>query len=890
MKKSLFSMAAAAVLLAAGCSAGPESELTAKMTNDGVTLATPLSPLSLQTKLAFVEPPWVKLYFYTGTSPRDCVDNKMVQRGDEEEVKLHEYSVSTEGNTAKIVIDAELVKDVPCLFEGNLLLLPADLLSGAKFTTPEESGTIPETASDDGIGLIFKETRQATFHTRCGELEINIVEGPGMRLDDRRRATIEGTPSFWLGTNIPLQYGSPLRIVAEIKFTALPGLTIPEPRASTGKPAAATVEAEVTSAIPRIHPQLPTPVSMAPGAEKLATTKLNLNFSTIPDRLGRAAKRIFTEQLPLSFGKGGTPFTVLIADKFPDLTDPEGYILNVTHSDITVIALSERGAFYAMQTLKSLYRDGAFQTAAVHDAPYFKLRGIHSLVDDNSDVYLKGMIEDVLAPMKMNYILLESEYAKWDTSAGCHQEWAASKEQLAKIIETANDNYIEVIPFISSLGYCMWMFENGQNAELAENPAKPRQYNPSDPKVYEFMTRVLGEVDEVFGHQSRRLHVGHDELCLWNADYPYPVRPENIEKGVKKIFFDDTMFYYDYAKKHGLTLMIWQDMLADRNESPENGAGGPPLNVSELRKDLPKDIVMCVWRYSGNTKKFGDLDAMSAEGFPTIACSWFEEFNVENLAKSAAKNGSLGLMSTTWNGFHGSRSALYDSFAQLAPYIRVGCRGWNPDDRANRYDSAKVLGSMLQYRENRGVKSGKLLDLSGSVNIVFDPAVPALVNDSASAALSEIPIGVSDFGSGRFMVAGPDGKPGAVATRSMLTPRFPDEVAIPFAGVKASRLKFLHTQLGTPLKDFTEAAVYVVKYDDDTTAEVPVIYGQGVAAMVNGACTYRLNPARMAEFGGKRLWIMEWENPAKDKTIVEVTLKNSGAAPGMLLFGISAED
>ena len=43
--------------------------------------------------------------------------------------------------------------------------------------------------------------------------------------------------------------------------------------------------------------------------------------------------------------------------------NPEGYLLKVDESGIKIYARTEKGAFYALQTLRGLYRDNKFKSA-----------------------------------------------------------------------------------------------------------------------------------------------------------------------------------------------------------------------------------------------------------------------------------------------------------------------------------------------------------------------------------------------------------------------------------------------------------------------------------------------------------------------------------------------
>lgn len=100
----------------------------------------------------------------------------------------------------------------------------------------------------------------------------------------------------------------------------------------------------------------------------------------------------------------------------------------------------------------------------------------------------------------------------------------------------------------------------------------PFAFNTSHPNLYPMLERLFDEVVEVFG-QTRFFHVGLDELFLFGQ---FPYRKETARKGVQNVVYDHIMWCYNYARKHNMQLMLWQDIFVTKEESPENGSGGAP--------------------------------------------------------------------------------------------------------------------------------------------------------------------------------------------------------------------------------------------------------------------------------------------------------------------------
>lgn len=129
---------------------------------------------------------------------------------------------------------------------------------------------------------------------------------------------------------------------------------------------------------------------------------------------------------------------------------------------------------------------------------------------------------------------MESEYVKWDATKGFHHPQGMSKESLRKLLEAAHDNYIDVTPLIQSFGHCQWLFYNRQNLDLADNPSRPNDYNPSNPRTYQVMQNVLDETVAFF--KADMLHIGHDEIKMISSKQPFRKRNPK-QKALKRFFW-----------------------------------------------------------------------------------------------------------------------------------------------------------------------------------------------------------------------------------------------------------------------------------------------------------------------------------------------------------------
>lgn len=899
-----------------------DNTLVAKMTADpGLLLSCPIASLSYNSSIMAIEPPWRTRRFYSiengDPAPVTQVDGgykvAMLQKNDTSQFKLNEYSCVVKGDTALVTLDCEATADIPSVFEYSAFAVPYSLLVGAEYEGVLEDGTaikgkISEKEPEpNSPWLMYEKVKKIEFDAALGELSIEVKEGPAFNVGDRRTLTFAGKKGFWFGYQTTLDYGKPFRSVIEVKFDINDELKIAAPE-NNGTDTALTVEVDpegVTAYKPDM-PLLPVPkkiVQPMPGEGGFFVPSQKISFSIAGldgneaeiDRLARAVARVWSKMgvdAELAGNTGNANLKIEISSQSP-VENEEGYYIDVKPENITVISKTPRGAFYAMQTLRGMFRNGKIAQAEIEDWPDMSFRAAMFLVDDYSHIFHNRMIDDVLAPLKFNTIVPEVEYVKWDSTSDIHQPWGMEKQDYIDMVEWCHDNYIDVIPLFQTFGHCGWLFpkdEDGniKNLDLAEDVNYPYAYNVSNPRLYPYIEKVLDEVIAASGYPEY-LHIGHDEVFHPKAEFP--ARPENKAIGIQKIMLDDVMWYYNYAKKHNMKIMMWHDLLVTPEESLENGAGGPPHNLAEVRKQLPKDIVMAAWRYDGRPVEFPDIAALRNEGFPLIGASWYEDNNIENLTKFCLKVGGFGLLQTIWCGYNGNKIVTHNGFWQLTPYVRTGVWSWNANDSVNKYDPARVLCDMaVNWHENPAPGEVKLIDITPVANLkVAKDNNPFLAGDTYG--MDSIPTGVVATKQVKFKIAEKDGSPMIAAVKSRLNPMFPEKITLPL-DLKCSELYCLTAAVDITPAKFATVANMTVQYDDGTVVQTPLKYTWQISAIDDGFNYYQATGNNLEwEDNGKlyHSWFFTWKNPHPDKTIKCVSFSSNEEMDSFYLLGISAK-
>ncbi|MDD4817593.1 MAG: glycoside hydrolase family 20 zincin-like fold domain-containing protein [Victivallaceae bacterium] len=891
-----FGVVAAVPCAGAGESEAPEAAgYSADLSSSGVALRRGID-LSLFSRFIAAQPPWGDKYFMTTwwktetveTATADGYKLTLKLLPPPEKYRLDEYSVEVCPDCAVVTLDGEALADVPAAFEYSALMIPEALMRDAGFTaTLADGSTVKGKIPDDWVYRarpLVENWKKIVFDTKLGTYTIEVLSGLPLSAVDRRGFGFDigvecSTPGIWIGRIGDFAAGEKIHEVISVRFDFAPGVNFPPPLSPLGSPEAVAVDRLAVT--PARKPEL------LPNCKKITVRDEVLlpetdYYLVLPDgfpdgdRLTAALEKLNTgdrnKKLPVT----------VTADK---TIRPDGYVLETAHDGVNISASNSRGVFYAIRTLADRRR----RNVRIEDWPDVDMRAVLIMVDDSSLKVHGDIIEKLLTPLRINTLFIECEYVAWDATTSVRQPWAMSKDDLRKLIKIANDNFIDVNPLFQTLGHCEWLFKNGQNRDMAENPDKCTVYNPRHPAVHPLMAETLDEVIEVFNH-PQYLHIGHDEV---GSEYDYPVLPENRAIGARKLIMDDVMFYYDYCKRNNLRMMMWQDMFM---RSPDVfAADGKTISLfglDEARKELPRDIVFAHWNYGADVNEPNIVD-MRGEGFDVVGCHWMEPDNVRNMTDAVLRNKCLGVMGTIWAGYNGFDRIYQDNPEQVAAYIAVGSRAWDSSDAANMFSPGDELNLRMfpEVVDNAG--PGRMIDLGNAANLKLDPAVrPFLVEPMLgfdTALLKPLDCAV------RFRIGERDGFPAVISVHSQLNPVLPDEAKIAFPdGLKASRLYFLNSMRKPPVAMYGGSAVadLTVEYADGSTADIPVRFNREVA--LTGADYNTMLPKhRCAEWTADdgtpvRVWCFSWDNPAPDKEIAAI--KVAGRGIPYYLLGLSALD
>ena len=287
----------------------------------------------------------------------------------------------------------------------------------------------------------------------------------------------------------------------------------------------------------------------------------------------------------------------------------------------------------------------SIDATAYADVELKPTRALHIVLLDVSVDQMKQYI-DLAKRSGFNTIVLGIGWRKsldlksvpWGSTSG----W--NRQQLTEIVNYARQNDLELVPHIPLLTKQHIFLGQYDKSLLFDE----KTYDPNNPRVYEVIFPIIDEIISIF--QPKALHIGHDELMG-------STQRQNNDLVSKKLlpwelFVKDVDVLHDFLRKRGVQTWMWGDMLLSGQELPSMRRaallGDAPGYGANIRKRIPKDIVICDWHYRDIGVNFGSIDLLVNDGFSVIGVTWKEDRNIADFSDYAAKHGASGMMATLW--------------------------------------------------------------------------------------------------------------------------------------------------------------------------------------------------------------------------------------------------
>ena len=355
-----------------------------------------------------------------------------------------------------------------------------------------------------------------------------------------------------------------------------------------------------------------------------------------------------------------------------EITD-EGYSLEISSDQISIVGKDVAGLLYAFMTLEQLMIDAQEQEVylpmcQIKDYPSLSYRAIHLDVKhhlEKTKYYYKLL--DKLASYKVNAIIAELE----DKIAYKRQPLVGSADALSisewqKISDYAKERNIEISPLIQGLGHASFVLKHDEYKNLRDDPKSDWAFNPLNPKTYDVQFDLYLDAIEGTPH-GKYLHIGGDEVHTTG---------QNSGKSpleLQLIWLDKVS---RFAEEHGRVPIFWDDMplkhagvyraMFDTKLSKKQVDSIWVENehkLVEFLNQFPKNCIYMRWNYSasqaignGKAMEWFRQNGMQVMGATAGQTRWVlmpqENSNMDNIrsfTESSIANDLNGLLLTLWD-------------------------------------------------------------------------------------------------------------------------------------------------------------------------------------------------------------------------------------------------
>ncbi len=377
----------------------------------------------------------------------------------------------------------------------------------------------------------------------------------------------------------------------------------------------------------------------------------------------------------------------------------EKYTIDINQNSIEISADGLNGVFYAIQTLRQVFKEEKIPCAHIEDWPDFDYRGHYHDITRGKIPTLESLKElvDILVQFKINSLQLyvEHVYEFNETKELVKKTGYITKEELIELDKYCLDNFIEFVPSIATFGHMYEILEQEQYKHLRvlKDFKTPHNFwvarmqhhtiDPENPQSLELVKSLISQYYPNF--KSDKFNICGDET--FDLDSTFGEAAGDIYvKFIKEVA--------NFVTSQGKKVMMWADIV---------------LQHPETIKDLPDDIYFLNWNYWKNPPE--SVVAKFAEtGKKQIVCpgvcNWSRfcenldcgQSNIEKLIDLGHKYGAVGVLNTSWGDYANPASTeLY-----LQGMVLGAAKSWAVETQTN--DEYYELLNKLVYGSSNAVK------------------------------------------------------------------------------------------------------------------------------------------------------------------------------------------
>ena len=376
--------------------------------------------------------------------------------------------------------------------------------------------------------------------------------------------------------------------------------------------------------------------------------------------------------------------------------------------EITITGSGPQGAFYGIQTLRQIIKNGYCDAKKITDSPDFEVRGFYFDITRGRIPTIETLkkLVDQLALYKNNMLQLYVEHVfPFKEYDGVYQQFGfMTPEETIELDKYCQENFVELVPSLSCFGHLYELLQSDKYKHLCEY----ENYEPqtirwcermghhtidvSNPESIELIMSLIDQYSPLF--TSDKFNICCDETFdLCNG--------KNKGKDKAREYINFVNKIVAHVKSKGKKPMMWGDVIAQH---------------AEFIGELDESLTFLSWGYSPNPSR-DCIDKVKNANKPQYVCPGLNNWaslmeltqrsipNITKMAEYGYEAGAKGLLTTCWGDYcHTSplESCMYGVIYSCA-------KGWNVNCN---YDNFNELIDFLYYGyEGAGELINKLAEL-----------------------------------------------------------------------------------------------------------------------------------------------------------------------------------
>ena len=327
----------------------------------------------------------------------------------------------------------------------------------------------------------------------------------------------------------------------------------------------------------------------------------------------------------------------------------EEYTLDILENEIKIVAETDRGAFYALQTLRQIFAHNNIPLLHIRDYPDLEFRGYYHDVTRGKIPKVETLkkLIDVLAMTKHNvfqiYVEHVFDFPQYESVKEKLGYYTA--DEIVEIRDYCEENFIDFQPSLSCFGHLFALLEQDKYKHLRCHTeeldydttwavrGRHHTIDPRKPESLEVIKSLFDEYLPLF--KSEWVNICCDETfdlkALEDEGYDYV-----------ELYVDFVTKIVDHVKSYGKRVMMWGDVAREHPEALDK---------------LPKDVMFIKWNYNQGAEEYlferfkGRLHIVG----PSVCsqCRMCEAIHysvpiIKRIVGYGLKYGCRGMLNTNW--------------------------------------------------------------------------------------------------------------------------------------------------------------------------------------------------------------------------------------------------